>query len=233
MLYPNSKDCLIIDNYPIVRESIAKIVTSIDDMNLVHQTDSIQTALNLVKTGNIELIILDVNLFEADGFELMRRAYAAGYKGKAIFVSSYGYPVYSETAYKLGANSYISKTEDTALIRDAIAGVMRGYNLFKTDYKQRSRNIVLSQRETVVFNYLKKGYTNKQISEFLSLSAKTISTYKSRILDKYEANSIVELLHTQDVVQTQPTVGMAIGGTAANHDTAPAMAPTPVAEAVI
>ncbi|MCG9789141.1 response regulator transcription factor [Vibrio mediterranei] len=203
MLYPNTKDCLIIDNYPLVREALAQIVSSIDDLDLVHQTGNIQTALNLVKNSNIELIILDVNLAEADGFEFMRRAYACGYNGKAIFVSSYGYPVYSETAYKLGVNGYISKSEDSPLIRDAISGVMRGYNLFKTDYKERSRNIVLSQRETVVFNYLKKGYTNKQISEFLSLSAKTISTYKSRILDKYEANSIVELLNSHDVLESK------------------------------
>ncbi|MGR5457018.1 response regulator transcription factor, partial [Vibrio alfacsensis] len=86
--------------------ALAQIVSSIDDLDLVHQTGNIQTALNLVKNSNIELIILDVNLAEADGFEFMRRAYACGYNGKAIFVSSYGYPVYSETAYKLGVNGY-------------------------------------------------------------------------------------------------------------------------------
>ncbi|MGR5175659.1 response regulator [Vibrio mediterranei] len=208
MLYPNSKDCLIIDNYPLVREALAQIVSCIEDVNLVHQTGNTQTALNLIKSGNIELVILDVNLAEADGFEFMRRAYASGYQGRAIFVSSYGYPVYSETAYKLGANGYICKSEESSLIRDAIIGVSRGYNLFKSDYKERNRNIVLSQRETVVFNYLKKGYTNKQISEFLSLSAKTISTYKSRILDKYEANSIVELINAHDVVENEKQVIM-------------------------
>ncbi|MCL9773840.1 response regulator transcription factor [Vibrio methylphosphonaticus] len=203
MLRSHSKDCLVIDNFPLVREAISRIVSSIDDINLVHQISDIQVALDLVKGGSIDLIVLDVNLAEADGFEFMRRAFAAGYRGKAIFISSYGYPIYSETAYKLGVNGYISKSEDPALIRDAISGVMRGYNLFKTDYKVRNRKIVLSQRETVVFNYLKKGYTNKQISEFLSLSAKTISTYKSRILDKYEANSIVELVNSHDVVECE------------------------------
>ncbi|MGF1750183.1 response regulator [Vibrio cionasavignyae] len=203
MLRSQSKDCLVIDNFPLVREAISRIVSSIEDINLVHQISDIQVALDLVKAGSIDLIVLDVNLAEADGFEFMRRAFAAGYRGKAIFISSYGYPIYSETAYKLGVNGYISKSEDPALIRDAISGVMRGYNLFKTDYKVRNRKIVLSQRETVVFNYLKKGYTNKQISEFLSLSAKTISTYKSRILDKYEANSIVELVNSHDVVESE------------------------------
>ncbi|MCW8345721.1 response regulator transcription factor [Vibrio sp. ZSDZ65] len=203
MLRSQPKDCLVIDNFPLVREAISRIVSSIEDINLVHQISDIQVALDLVKAGSIDLIVLDVNLAEADGFEFMRRAFAAGYRGKAIFISSYGYPIYSETAYKLGVNGYISKSEDPALIRDAISGVMRGYNLFKTDYKVRNRKIVLSQRETVVFNYLKKGYTNKQISEFLSLSAKTISTYKSRILDKYEANSIVELVNSHDVVESE------------------------------
>ncbi|MGF1777707.1 response regulator [Vibrio nomapromontoriensis] len=203
MLRSQSKDCLVIDNFPLVREAISRIVSSIEDINLVHQISDIQVALDLVKAGSIDLIVLDVNLAEADGFEFMRRAFTAGYRGKAIFISSYGYPIYSETAYKLGVNGYISKSEDPALIRDAISGVMRGYNLFKTDYKVRNRKIVLSQRETVVFNYLKKGYTNKQISEFLSLSAKTISTYKSRILDKYEANSIVELVNSHDVVESE------------------------------
>jgi two-component system response regulator FimZ (fimbrial Z protein) len=203
MSYINAKDCLVVDRFPLIRDSLSRILSDLSDYNLVHQTGSVETALKLIETNNIGLIVLDVNLDQADGFELLRKAYTIGYSGKAIYVSSYGYPIYSETAYKLGANGYISKSEEPSLIKDAICGVSRGHNLFKTDYRCTKRNLVLSQRETVVYNYLKKGYSNKQISEFLGLSAKTISTYKARILDKYQVGSIVELLSSHEVIGSE------------------------------
>ncbi|MGR5543013.1 response regulator transcription factor, partial [Vibrio campbellii] len=64
----------------------------------------------------------------------------------------------------------------------------------------------LSEREQVVFDYLVQGYSNKQISELLSLSAKTISTYKSRILDKHNASSIIELMNYQNHRPSAPSL---------------------------
>lgn len=105
--------------------------------------------------------------------------------------------MYSETAKSLGANGYVSKLENTLVLKEAVLSVLRGHSAFKKTDNLKKRNTTLSKRETVVFNYLIKGYSNKKISEMLSLSTKTISTYKARILDKYKVDSIVELMRIQ------------------------------------
>jgi two-component system response regulator FimZ (fimbrial Z protein) len=110
--------------------------------------------------------------------------------------------MYSDSAKKLGANGYISKEESTTLINDAMSNVLRGYTLFKQSTSIK-KDVDLSNREIIVLNYLLRGYSNKQISELLSLSAKTISTYKSRILEKHNATSLIDLLKVSDAIKQQ------------------------------
>lgn len=96
----------------------------------------------------------------------------------------------------MGANGFLNKNEARETIADAIVSVSRGYSMFKSTHTPSSGDVTLSNREAMVFHYLAQGYSNKKISEQLSLSAKTISTYKTRILKKYHADSLIELLHT-------------------------------------
>jgi two-component system response regulator FimZ (fimbrial Z protein) len=189
---------LVIDSQPIMRTAVEQLVYELLPRAQVLQASSATFGVQVVKNHAIDLVILDVDLENSDGFEFVRRARAHGYKGKILFLSGNKHPMYSDTARKLGANGYVAKFESTPVLKEAIISVIRGYKVFKQERTTSRRNTTLSNRETVVFNYLVKGYTNKKISELLSLSSKTISTYKSRILDKYNVDSIVELMNLQE-----------------------------------
>lgn len=209
----NNMNVLVLDSQPIMREAISQFVyDSLSSAN-VYQATNCSLGMQLVKAHEIGLVLLDVDLTGSDGFEFVRRARAHGYKGRILFISNNPHPMYSSTARKLGANGYVTKQENTAVIREAILRVAQGYAVFKrNDAEKKVRCTTLSNRETVVFNYLVKGYSNKKISEILSLSSKTISTYKSRILDKYEVDSIVELMRLQQYVYvdvSEPTTNAA------------------------
>lgn len=193
----SSTNTLVIDSQPIMREALTQLLHDTISNGQVLQAPSATFALQLVRNHDINLVILDVDLEGTDGFEFVRRARAHGYKGRILFVSSNKHPMYSETARKLGANGYVSKLENTLVLKEAVISVLKGHTIFKKSDNLKKRNITLSKRETVVFNYLIKGYSNKKISEMLSLSSKTISTYKTRILDKYKVDSIVELMRIQ------------------------------------
>ena len=86
------------------------------------------------------------------------------------------------------------------LIKESLEGIMNGYTFFKFRHNdEKSKfDVSLSNRETVVFNYLIQGKTNSEIADILSLSTKTISTYKRRIFDKYNINNIVDLLRISE-----------------------------------
>lgn len=189
-------NALIIDDQPLYSEALASLVQqAFQTVNIVESTDSAQI-MELIRKQHIDLVILDVVIGDRDGMRLAKNILATGYQGKILFISSRDYSSLSRAAFEMGAHGFLNKNEDKATIWDAIVTVTRGYSMFKAAHNQSSGNVALSNREAMVFHYLTQGYSNKKISEQLSLSAKTISTYKTRILKKYHAKSVVELLNT-------------------------------------
>ncbi|WP_104027951.1 response regulator transcription factor [Vibrio jasicida] len=187
---------LIIDDQPLYSEALASLVQSaFTSVNVVESTDSAEV-MELIRNQPIDLVILDVVLGDRDGMRLAKNILATGYQGKILFISSRDYSSLSKAAFEMGAHGFLNKNEAKATIMDAVLSVTRGYSMFKATHNQSSGNVTLSNREAMVFHYLAQGYSNKKISEQLSLSAKTISTYKTRILKKYHAESVVELLNT-------------------------------------
>ncbi|HCG5510264.1 TPA: response regulator transcription factor [Vibrio parahaemolyticus] len=188
---------LIIDDQPLYSEALASLVeNAINTAEVIQTTDSAEV-MELVRSQRIDLIILDVVLGDRDGMRLAKNILATGYRGRLLFVSSRDYSSLSKAAYEMGANGFLNKNEARETIADAIVSVSRGYSMFKSStHTPSSGDVTLSNREAMVFHYLAQGYSNKKISEQLSLSAKTISTYKTRILKKYHADSLIELLHT-------------------------------------
>ena len=190
------KNVLIIDAQPLYSEALATLVNNVVNTADVKQSTSSAEVMDLVRNQRIDLIILDVVVGDRDGMRLAKNILATGYQGKILFISSKDYSSLSKAAYELGANGFLNKNESKQTIMDAIVSVSRGYSIFKLKHSQSSNSVALSKREAMVFHYLAQGYSNKRISEQLSLSAKTISTYKTRILKKYHATSLIELLHT-------------------------------------
>ncbi|WP_264408230.1 response regulator transcription factor [Vibrio owensii] len=187
---------LIIDDQPLYSEALASLVqTAFQSVNVVESTDSAEV-MEIIRNQPVDLVILDVVLGDRDGMRLAKNILATGYQGKVLFISSRDYSSLSKAAFEMGAHGFLNKNEAKATIMDAIVSVTRGYSMFKATHNQSSGNVTLSNREAMVFHYLAQGYSNKKISEQLSLSAKTISTYKTRILKKYHAESVVELLNT-------------------------------------
>ncbi|HDM8143841.1 TPA: response regulator transcription factor [Vibrio harveyi] len=187
---------LIIDDQPLYSEALASLVqNAFQTVNVVESTYSAEV-MELIRNQPVDLVILDVVLGDRDGMRLAKNILATGYQGRILFISSRDYSSLSKAAFEMGAHGFLNKNESKETIMDAIVSVTRGYSMFKATHNQSSGNVALSNREAMVFHYLAQGYSNKKISEQLSLSAKTISTYKTRILKKYHAESVVELLNT-------------------------------------
>lgn len=197
---------LIVDNQPLFIESLERIIRSQFKCSNICIKNSVSTALSTIQrceSGccNLDMIILDPSLNDSDGFDLMKRLSSREFDGKVLFISSKPYQPYSKVALYLGANGFITKSENKESIVNAITNVIAGYKMFKhsnTDLE----SIELSSRELTVLGLLKKGYTNKKISNILSISDKTVSTYKSRILKKYNSKSILDVIFTESMSKT-------------------------------
>lgn len=195
--------CLIVDDHPLVCSAIEHLLNVSKRFEHVFSDTDASQSLNFIRQHPVDLLILDVGLDETDGFEFLRRARAHGFSGKALYVSGSDAQIYSETAQKLGADGYIVKSEGLNIIDSAIEKIMAGQKVFssiKNTHLRTIKEVKLSLRESMVFKYLLEGCSNKEISERLSLSSKTVSTYKTRILNKYKVKSIVELVNLKSIL---------------------------------
>jgi two-component system response regulator EvgA len=191
----NKLNCLIFDDHPLVCVAIKSLVESLGIANEVMTATSSKDALKSLKEGNIGLLILDVNLADCDGYDFYKRIKSHGFNGKVIFFSAETGHMYSQMAFRSGADGYVCKSENHEILKDAIEAVAKGYSFFK--FKQtveESRNVPsLSSRESAVMKLLLQGKSNRDIADVLSISDKTVSTYKRRVLDKLNVNNIIEL----------------------------------------
>ncbi|HDM8207501.1 response regulator transcription factor [Vibrio campbellii] len=191
----NKLNCLIFDDHPLVCVAIKSLVESLGIANEVMTATSSKDALKSLKEGNIGLLILDVNLADCDGYDFYKRIKSHGFNGKVIFFSAETSHMYSQMAFRSGADGYVCKSENHEILKDAIEAVAKGYSFFK--FKQtveESRNVPsLSSRESAVMKLLLQGKSNRDIADVLSISDKTVSTYKRRVLDKLNVNNIIEL----------------------------------------
>ncbi len=188
-------NCLILDDHPLVCVAIKALLNELSSISNVYTNTDASKAAMLIEKHDINLVIMDVNLGEHDGFDCMRRLVARGYTGKVLFFSAESSQMFSEMAFKQGADGYVCKSENHAILKDAVEGIANGYTFFKFKNSRSSNEQTnpLSQRETVVMNYLLQGKSNREIAAILSISDKTVSTYKKRILDKFSVSNLVEL----------------------------------------
>lgn len=186
---------LIFDDHPLVCIAIKSLVESLGTANDVLTVTNSKDALKILKEQQIGLLILDVNLADCDGYDFYKRIKSHGFAGKVIFFSAETSHMYSQMAFRSGADGYVCKSENHEILKDAIEAVSKGYSFFK--FKQsveEHRNVpALSSRESAVMKLLLQGKTNRDIADVLSISDKTVSTYKRRVLDKYNVKNIVEL----------------------------------------
>ncbi len=155
-------------------------------------------AIDFLKEQEVDLISLDVNVGNENGFYILEEILSFGYVGKVIFIASEDNKNYERIARTMGANAYVSKRASVSELKDAISGVVNDYVFFKkhsTFYFEE-----LSSQELFVFNKMTEGKSISEIAKVAGISPKSVCTYKSRILRKYNSSSIVEVCNLRKLI---------------------------------
>lgn len=184
---------LIADIQPIFREGLRSVIQKRVPIRSIFQAESQKEVLKLLSENKIDILIMDVFLSDCNSLKLGHSLLNNGFKGILIFLTFQSLSHYSKLASQIGASACLSKNAQSDMVVDAIVSTVKGFRVFKSGMSEHYPT--LSVREQMVFDYLALGYSNQQIARTLSLSEKTISTYKSRILQKYDTKSIVELVN--------------------------------------
>jgi DNA-binding NarL/FixJ family response regulator len=199
---------LIVDDHPIVRQGLAKLINREDNLVVCGQAEDAYSAMKAVRNLRPDMVIVDISLGDTSGIELIKDIKVTEPDVPVLVLSMHDETLYTERALRAGAKGYIMKHEGTEKLIAAIRTVLKG-QLYVSD-KMASRILrklvagrpdegvspldKLSDRELEVFLLIGKGHKTKQISEQLHLSVKTVETYRSHIKEKLDLADATELL---------------------------------------
>jgi two-component system invasion response regulator UvrY len=196
---------ILVDDHPLVRGGLRESITQESDMTVVAEAGRPEEVLPAIRAHPCDIVLLDMNLPGRGGMEILKDVHEEQPGLRVLVVSSYPESQYAVRAIKAGAAGYLMKTCSPAelvgairavmstrrFISDAVADELAAYAQNKSS---RPGHHSLSDRELQVLRLLAAGYTNGAIADTLSLSIKTVSTYRTRLLDKLNVTSVAELV---------------------------------------
>jgi DNA-binding NarL/FixJ family response regulator len=195
---------LIADDHSIVREGLKQYVMTLDEVKSIDEAVNGNEAWAKIKAGNYDLVILDVAMPGMSGLDVLQKIKSRNIKTSVLILSVYPQEQFAIRAFKLGASGYISKDcafEELILaIKKITAGGRYIASAFAEklalngfDSPSRMLHEQLSGRELQVMLMLAKGESVVEIAKEIFISDKTVSTYRTRILEKMGMKKNAEL----------------------------------------
>jgi len=208
---PRILQVIVVDDHPAIREAIADTVSDQADMELCGVAGSASEAFDLVREQTPDVAVIDISLGDAHGLDLVKNLRAQYPELEVVVFSMYDEEVYAERAIRAGARGYIMKSESTQSVAEAIRAAADGDIYLNRKAASRLLNRVagrstgssssrefgledLTDREMAVFQMLGQGQSIDGIAEQLSLSRKTVETYRRRVKEKLDFDTVAELL---------------------------------------
>jgi two-component system invasion response regulator UvrY len=195
---------LVVDDQRLVRRCISAKLNSIGDFEVVAEAESGEVAREIVRSNNIDIVLMDLNMPGMGGLEATRRVVSGDSECKVIGLSLYVEGPYPRRFMELGGSGYVSKAADTDELVHAIRTVASGQPYLSHDVAQRiavNDSIIgslgglndLSAREIQVLQKISDGMGIDEIANVMSLSPKTIAHHRRTLYDKLGAKNDVQL----------------------------------------
>jgi len=196
---------LITDDHPVVRKGIRLILEDEPGIELVHEASDGKEMLKMAGKCQYDVVLLDISLPGRSGLDLLPQLKSISPTTAVLILSIHSEKVYAINALKAGASGYLNKTSAPGELVKAVMKVARGGRYLPESIaglladavltnNSRPLHDKLSQREREVLLMIAEGKPVKSIAEELSLSPKTISTYRERILAKLKISTNAELI---------------------------------------
>ncbi|HEY5471337.1 MAG TPA: response regulator transcription factor [Bacteroidales bacterium] len=196
---------LITDDHPVVRRGLRQILEDEDRIGLIHEAGNGKELFERMKEQKYDVILLDISLPGRSGLDMISQIKKTQKSAAVLMLSIHSEEVYAIKAFKYGASGYITKSSAPEELISAIRKVSSGGRYISASLAEKMAETMLSEsekplqqllssRELEVLGLFASGKSVTQIATELSLSPKTISTYRARLLNKLKLSTTAELI---------------------------------------
>jgi two-component system invasion response regulator UvrY len=193
---------LLVDDHAVVRAGVRRLLAPEADVCIL-EAQSCQEALDLCRRERPDLIVLDLNLTDSSGLELLRRLIQLDKTLNILILSMHSEPVYVARALQAGARGYVSKSADADQFVEAVRQVSKGGHYLEREiaaelaigrFSKKDPLDQLTTREIDILRLLGEGKSYVQIAETIGVSYKTIANSSSIIREKLAVESNADLI---------------------------------------
>ena len=196
---------LIVDDHAIFRAGLKQILSDEEDFKVCGEAATAREAINLLeKAGNWDVMLLDISLPDRNGLEVLVQVKKKWPQLPVLILSAYPEDQYAARMMRAGAAGYLSKEGDPDVLINSIRIVSRGSKILSSavagkliseqnESHEKPLHEQLSNREYQIFQAIVSGKSNSKIAAELSISVKTVNTYRLRMLEKMGMTKNLEL----------------------------------------
>jgi len=197
---------LIIDDHTVVRRGLRAIIEEAWEHVAIQEAGTAQEGLALLRANTAEIVVLDLNLPDQNGLDLLKRIHQEWPELPILILSMHNEDQYGLRAIQAGAAGYLNKASAPENLLLAITKILNGGRYVSPQLADKllehvagstreQRHEMLSTREFQILRMIGTGKPVSAIASDLCLSVKTISTYRTRILEKMQMKNNAELMH--------------------------------------
>jgi two-component system invasion response regulator UvrY len=196
----------LVDDHPILRAGLRQFLSEYVDLRVVGEAASGREAIDLVRTTPLDVLVMDLSMPGQSGIDALAMIRSKAPDVGILILSGYPEEQYATNLIRQGASGYLNKECEPTEIVNAIRTIALGRRYLSASVAEMLANQLnrkeagplheqLSEREFQVFLKLAKGETPGDIAKSLSLSVKTVSTYRTRLLEKMMLDSNSDLTY--------------------------------------
>ena len=195
---------LVADDHQMFREGILSILNSVQGFKVNINAANGQEALKIVESGNIDVVLMDINMPEMDGIEASKVILKEYDQVKVLMLTMHNDPEIIQSIIKMGVHGYLLKHASRAELVEAIESVHNGHTYYKGEVLNAivsgfrtdnvSSEISLTPRECDILKLICKEHTTQEIADKLHITPNTVESHRKNLLSKTGAKNSIGLV---------------------------------------
>lgn len=190
---------IIVDDHPLVIEGFKALLKQNENVMVVGSAENAFEAMALLKSNEVNIAFLDINLPDISGIELCKKIKTEFPAIQCLALSTFNDRAYVSKMIENGASGYLLKNSSKEEIFLAIEEVAKGNMFFNVDFQKQNTSKydqapIITRREKEVLKEIADGLTNQQIADRLFISITTVSTHRQNLMLKLDANNTASLI---------------------------------------